>query len=147
MSLKLLAILYSLHSPTTYIWFLQLTCKLGILTQIPSTVNTFCISSSLHVAPTEPLSPDAKQVNSTAILLSWEPPSLAGQNGPNISYTVEYGWSGQIQAVLHTTSTSILIGGLSPYIPYEFKIAAVSADNETGTFTDLFSGNITRSEF
>lgn len=98
-------------------------------------------------APTEPLHPVAKMVNSTAILLSWDPPPLSGWNGPNVSYIVEYGWSGQFRADLRTADTSKLIGGLSPYIPYEFKIAGVSANSEIGAFTDLFSGNITRGEF
>lgn len=98
-------------------------------------------------APTEPLHPFAKRVNSTAILLSWDPPPLTGWNGPNVSYIVKYGWSGQFRVDLRTTDTSELIGGLSPYIPYEFKIAAVSANSEIGAFTDLFSGNITRGEF
>lgn len=103
-------------------------------------------SPALPTVPTKPLRPVATSINSTAILLSWKPPPLIGRNGPNISYIVEYGWSGGMKAVAYSTDTSELIGGLSPYIPYQFKVAAVSADNETGSFTELFTGNITRSE-
>ena len=111
--------------------------------------QSHCLSSilpALPTAPTEPLMPVASTLNSTAIMVSWKPPPLIGRNGPNISYIVEYGWSGGMKAVAYSANTSKLIGGLSPYIPYQFRVAAVSVNNETGSFTRLFSGNITRSK-
>ena len=89
----------------------------------------YTLIQSLHSAPASP--PEevtGYAVNSTHILLSWNPPVEEDQNGLVRSYTISIT---ELQTNIYftfeeTTQTEIVVGSLHPYYGYECTVSAVT---------------------
>ena len=87
--------------------------------------------SSLSLAPDgPPLNPAVLSVNSMSLTLSWEPPSLAHQNGATFNYTltcIPPAKSGLPPLVsVFTTSGAHTLNGLTPATSYACSVFATN---------------------
>ncbi len=84
----------------------------------------------VSVPSSYPLNLTGEAVNSTTVLLSWQPPELEGRNGFIVSYlvTLTERATGQVLQFFRVgTHIDILITSLHPYYEYECTIAAATA--------------------
>ena len=83
----------------------------------------------------------ATLVNSTALILRWQPPPPEDRNGVITQYVVNItglSVAGQEPFVLHTTETSIVVGLLYPSYTYACEVAAVTSVGQ-GPYRNLTS--------
>ena len=96
-----------------------------------SLITNLCCFPSYTSAPTgPPLSLAVQSVNSTSLLLSWEPPSLAHQNGATLNYTLicippaESSLPPVIS--VFTTAGARTLSGLAPATLYSCSLCATN---------------------
>ncbi|EHB11860.1 Neogenin [Heterocephalus glaber] len=87
--------------------------------------------------------------NSKSIIIHWQPPSLATQNGPITGYKIRYRKASRKSDVTETlvtgTQLSQLIEGLDRGTEYNFRVAALTV-NGTGPATDWLSAETFESD-
>ncbi|KAM6149830.1 neogenin isoform 4-T4 [Erethizon dorsatum] len=87
--------------------------------------------------------------NSKSIMIHWQPPSLATQNGPITGYKIRYRKASRKSDVTETlvtgTQLSQLIEGLDRGTEYNFRVAALTV-NGTGPATDWLSAETFESD-
>lgn len=86
----------------------------------------------IFAAPTAPpLSVEASVFNSSAVSLSWRPPSLNSQNGIIVKYIIrllERATENIHNITTNGPHTEIFITSLHPHYLYEFSVAAQTVD-------------------
>ncbi len=65
-------------------------------------------------------------INSSAIIVTWEPPFLEVQNGVIGSYRVSIAEENMAESSFAVQDTSITISGLHPFYMYDVTVAAVT---------------------
>ncbi|XP_013374457.1 PREDICTED: neogenin isoform X5 [Chinchilla lanigera] len=87
--------------------------------------------------------------NSKSIMIHWQPPSVATQNGPITGYKIRYRKASRKSDVTETlvtgTQLSQLIEGLDRGTEYNFRVAALTV-NGTGPATDWLSAETFESD-
>lgn len=86
----------------------------------------------IFTAPTAPtLSVEASVFNSSAVSLSWRPPSVDSQNGIIVNYTIRLLERATENIHIINTDgphTEIFVTSLHPHYIYEFTVAAQTVD-------------------
>ena len=87
------------------------------------------------LAPNPPLNVNASTINSTAVLISWNPPEIA--NGRIRYYTVVYRLNDSLETMeLISTDVTVVVTGLNPFNYYVFYVVAFTVTSSDPSEND-----------
>ena len=79
----------------------------------------------LLLVPHPPQNIKASAINSTTVVVTWDPPSIT--NGILRYYTVVYGSSNDMEMMeVNSSDVTVLVSGLDPFTNYTFNVFAVT---------------------